>query len=156
MLRCIELGRQSMAKGNAPVGSVIVRDGEIIGEGLELGKTQNDITYHAEIEAIRDALKKGAFTKLSGTTLYTTHEPCLMCSYAIRHYEIKKVVYGLSVKDIGGHTSDFAVLKTTGVSNWPVIPEIISGFMEAECHALQNELKTKKNNKRNDRSDTPL
>ena len=65
MTRCLELGRASMELGNAPVGAVLVHNGEIVGEGLELGKTKNDITYHAEIEAIRDALRKQNVTKLS-------------------------------------------------------------------------------------------
>lgn len=139
MLRCIELGYQSLASGNAPVGSVVVQNDLIIGEGLELGKSKNDITYHAEIEAIRNALKQQNTQKLPGTTLYTTHEPCMMCSYVIRHYGIEKVVYSLPVQEIGGHSSEFGILKTDGVSNWAVIPEIISGFMKEDCLKLQED-----------------
>lgn len=139
MQRAIELGNNAMKLGNAPVGAVLVSNGEIVGEGLELGQTKNDITFHAEIEAIRDALKKPDTNKLTGTTLYTTHEPCLMCSYAIRHYQVEKIIYGLSVKDIGGHTSEFDILQTKTVSNWGPIPEVIGGFMETECRALNNE-----------------
>lgn len=139
MQRAIDLGRDAMKLSNAPVGAVIVSNGEIVGEGLELGQTKNDITFHAEIEAIRDALTKLNTNKLPGTILYTTHEPCIMCSYAIRHYQIEKVVYGLSVKDIGGHTSGFDVLQTKTVSNWGPVPEVIGRFMETECRALNNE-----------------
>lgn len=139
MLRCIELGKESMRYGNSPVGAVLVIDGQIVGEGLELAKSKNDITYHAEIEAIRDALQKLNVTKLYNTTLYTTHEPCLMCSYSIRHYGIEKVVYGIPVSEIGGHSSSFKLLETKEVSNWSVFPGIISGFMKRECELLHQE-----------------
>ena len=57
MLKCIELANIAKQRGESPVGSVVVKDGEIIGEGIEGGKTNKDITYHAEIEAIRNATK---------------------------------------------------------------------------------------------------
>ena len=139
MQRSIELGRYAMKLGNAPVGAVLVFKDEIVGEGLELSQTKNDITFHAEIEAIRDALTNLNTHKLPDTIIYTTHEPCLMCSYAIRHYQIKKVVYGLSVKDIGGHTSGFDILQTKTVSNWVPAPEVIGRFMETACRVLNNE-----------------
>ncbi|MBO3700621.1 nucleoside deaminase [Roseivirga sp. E12] len=147
MKRAIELGHDAMKLGNSPVGSVISQYGQVIGEGLELGKTKNDITFHAEIEAIRDALAKLDTNKLPGTTLYTTHEPCLMCSYAIRHYQIEKVVYGLPVQDVGGHTSGFDVLQTTTVAHWGPTPEIIGGFMKTDCSDLNNEYKQLKSKK---------
>ncbi len=147
MKRCLELARKSMKLGNAPVGSVIAKEDSIIGEGLELGKSKNDITFHAEIEAIRDALKNEKVSKLYKTTLYTTHEPCIMCSYTIRHYGIEKVVYGLSSKEIGGHTSEFALLNTASVSNWGLAPEIISGCMEEECLELNTIFTTQQEKK---------
>lgn len=136
MSRCLELGAASMELGNAPVGSVLVLNDQIIGEGLELGKTKNDITYHAEIEAIRDALKKTGNTKLEGAQLYTTHEPCLMCSYAIRHYQISHIYYGMSTGEIGGHSSNHKLLDTRDISIWSSPPEIIAGLLEKECRDL--------------------
>ena len=59
MRNSLELGKQALAEGNSPVGSVIVYQDKIIGEGVEAGKTANDVTYHAEILAIRDAIKNG-------------------------------------------------------------------------------------------------
>ena len=137
MKRCLELGQQSMDLGNSPVGAVLVKDGKIIGEGLELAKTHNDITYHAEVEAIRDALKNTGAKKLEGTVLYTTHEPCLLCSYAIRHYRIAAVYFGLSTGDIGGHSSDFKLLATDKVSSWQEAPLVQGGIMKKDCEALQ-------------------
>lgn len=145
MRHCLELGRQSMHLGNAPVGSVLVMDGKIIGEGLELGKTKNDITYHAEIEAIREALKSTESHKLTGAQLYTTHEPCLMCSYAIRHYEIGEVYYGMTTGEIGGHSSDYKLLETETISIWKNPPRITVGVLARDCEALHTEfLNTKR------------
>lgn len=139
MNQCLNLGRESMELGNAPVGSVIVVNGEVAGKGLELGKTKNDITYHAEIEAIRDALKNLKVSKLTGATMYTTHEPCLMCSYAIRHYEIAEVYYGLATGEIGGHSSKYKLLGTADISIWSKPPQITGEVLEEACQELHQE-----------------
>src|SRR6185312_2955191 len=90
--RC-EILAAEVANGDAPVGSIISKDDEIISEAIEASKNKNDITCHAELEAIRLAVKKLKTNDLSDCTIYSTHEPCIMCSYAIRFYKIKKVVY---------------------------------------------------------------
>jgi len=94
MKSCIDLALTAKARGDSPVGSVVVQDGIIIGEGIEGGKTKKDITFHAEIEAIREANLMTGNADLSDCILYTTHEPCIMCSYVIRHAEIQMVVFG--------------------------------------------------------------
>ena len=98
----IDLARKTKARGDAPVGSVVVQDGSIIAEGMEGGKTKKDITFHAEIEAIREANIITGKSDLSDCILYTTHEPCIMCSYVIRHPKINTVVFGVSVIETGG------------------------------------------------------
>ena len=140
---CLKLGKEAMATGNAPVGSVIIKAGELIGEGREAGKSKKDITCHAEIEAIRDAIRKG-FTDLTQATLYTTHEPCIMCSYVIRHHKIPIVVLGLEVPEIGGYTSAYPVLKATEITGWGPEPEIITGVLGQECLTLDQEYRNKK------------
>lgn len=131
MRKCIELGKKAMRNGNPPVGSILVKNNTIIGIGVEAGKSMNDITKHAEIEAIRDALKH--HQSLNDVTLYTTHEPCIMCSYVIRHHQIKTIVYGTKSKYVGGKTSDYNILETESVPKWGKIPEIIDGVLEKEC-----------------------
>jgi tRNA(adenine34) deaminase len=131
MRKCIELGKKAMRNGNPPVGSILVKNNTIIGIGVEAGKSMNDITKHAEIEAIRDALKQ--HQSLNDVTLYTTHEPCIMCSYVIRHHQIKTIVYGTKSKYVGGKTSDYNLLETESVPKWGKIPEIIDGVLEKEC-----------------------
>ncbi|RFS16952.1 nucleoside deaminase [Emticicia sp. C21] len=82
---CIDLAKMAKQRGDSPVGSIIVQNGSIIGKGIEGGKTHKDITFHAEIEAIREATRHLGKQDLSDCILYTTHEPCIMCSYMIRH-----------------------------------------------------------------------
>src|SRR5690349_1408689 len=103
MARCIELALIAKELGDNPVGSLIVLNDNIIAEGIEGGKTYKDITCHAEIEAIRQAIKHLQTTDLSACILFTTHEPCIMCSYVIRHHKIPIVVVGLTTGEIGGY-----------------------------------------------------
>lgn len=136
MHRCVALGIQASHRGDSPVGSVIVKDGHVIGEGIEGGKSHMDITYHAEIEAIRHATHALKSQDLSDCILYTTHEPCIMCSYMIRHTKIKTVVMGITTGEIGGYSSAYPVLTDTGISKWSAPPDIITGVLEDHCRAL--------------------
>lgn len=135
MNRCIELARISKQRGESPVGSVIVCGGSIIGEGIESVKARNDISFHSEVEAIRDACQQLGHRDLSGCVLYTTHEPCIMCSYIIRQTGISKVVFGISAGEIGGYGSKLPVL-TAELNRWGPPPEVIAGFMENECRII--------------------
>lgn len=84
MDRCIQLAKRAMLKGNPPVGALLVKNGEVISEGIEAGKSRGDVTAHAEIEIFRNALIQGK-KNFHSCTVYSTHEPCVMCSYVIRH-----------------------------------------------------------------------
>lgn len=88
--RCIALSKKAAAKNNSPAGAVIVHNKKIISEAEEAATTKNDVTCHAELEAVRAAVKILG-KNLSVCTLYSTHEPCVMCAYAIRFYKIKQV-----------------------------------------------------------------
>ncbi|GAA3953554.1 nucleoside deaminase [Chitinophaga oryziterrae] len=136
MHRCVALGILAGHRGDSPVGSVIVKDGHIIGEGMEGGKTNMDITFHAEIEAIRHATHALKSQDLSDCTLYTTHEPCIMCSYVIRHTRINTVVMGLTTGEIGGYSSLYPILKDTSIKHWDNPPTIITGILEDHCRGL--------------------
>lgn len=123
---CEILGEAAAKKGNPPVGALIIKDDEIISEAEEAGKSKNDITCHAEIEAIRIAVKKLKSSDLSGCIMFTTHEPCILCSYAIRFYKIKKVVYQNAVEYLGGVSSSMPLLLSKEVPpHWAHPPEIV-------------------------------
>ena len=82
-----------------PFGCVIVKDGKIIAEGSNHVVSENDPTWHGEMEAIRAAAKKLGTFDLSGGTLYTTGEPCPMCAGAICWARIDRVVYASTIAD---------------------------------------------------------
>lgn len=136
MKRCIELAFTAKERGDSPVGSLIVQNGNIIGKGTEGGKTFKDITYHAEIEAVRHAVKFLQSIDLSDCILYTTHEPCIMCSYVIRHYKINSIIVGLSTGEIGGYSSKFPILLDSTIKKWGSPPNIIDGVLKSECELL--------------------
>ncbi len=141
MEQCIVLAKKAMAKGNFPVGSVVVKNNTIIGRGSEAVKSSNDITKHAEIEAIKDALNNIGTGNLENCDLYTTHEPCFMCSYVIRHYKLRAIIYGTKVDHVGGITSDLKIMLTTKVPNWGKAPTIIENVLGEECKGLSKKYK---------------
>jgi len=124
LTRCRELAREAEKTGNTAVGAIVVHDGIIVGEGIEATRPDNDITRHAEVEAIRQAIRRLNSSKLEGCSMYTTHEPCILCSYAIRHYRISWVGYETAVHTVGGASSAWPILTATNISVWGPPPEI--------------------------------
>ena len=89
----IEEAKLGMRNGGIPVGSLLVRDGKIIGRGHNKRVQEKDPTSHAEIDCLR---KTGRIGSYSGTTLYSTLMPCYLCAGAVVQFGIKKVVVGES------------------------------------------------------------
>lgn len=110
MMRCNQLAKLAEIKGDAAVGSLIVRKGKIIAEGIESVKTEYDPTAHAEIIAVRLACQTLNTLDLSDCMLYTNVEPCWMCSYAIRQTKISRIVFATQNEKVGGLSSEFRVL----------------------------------------------
>lgn len=136
MRHCLELAEQALHSGNPPVGAILVLVDQIIGSGIEAARTSGDVTDHAEIIAIRDAVRNGYRDQLAGARMFTTHEPCIMCSYVIRHHKIAEIVYGVAVANVGGHSSGFALLSTEAIPQWGLAPVIRKGIFEKEASAL--------------------
>ncbi|HRN37729.1 MAG TPA: nucleoside deaminase, partial [Flavobacteriales bacterium] len=136
MRQCIGLARVAKERGDAPVGCVIVRDGAVVAEGIEAGRTKGDVTCHAEVEAIRAARRLLGRADLSDCTLVTTHEPCILCSYVIRHHRIARVVLGLETGEIGGYSSALPVLTDTTIKRWAAPPVVVAGVLREACAAL--------------------
>ncbi|HEV7507005.1 MAG TPA: nucleoside deaminase [Thermoanaerobaculia bacterium] len=141
MRRCLALGRAALEAGEIPVGAMILRGDEVLGEGLEAVRAQLDPSAHAEVQAIRAACQRLQSVDLSGTTLYTTVEPCLLCAYAVRRAGVSRVVYGVPAGQTGGLTSRYAILSDPELSGWPPPPEIVAGILAEECRALLDERK---------------
>ncbi|MBQ0096090.1 MAG: nucleoside deaminase [Bacteroidales bacterium] len=102
MQMAIAQAREGITKGHGgPFGTVIVKDGEVVGQGHNRVLANNDPTCHGEISAIRDACGKLATFDLSGCELYTTGEPCHMCLCACMWANISKIYYGCTIEDNG-------------------------------------------------------
>ena len=86
--------RFALAKGEVPVGAVLVLNGKLIGRGHNVSIESSDPTAHAEIRALRDACRKKKNYRIPGSVLYVTLEPCLMCAGAILHSRLAEVVFG--------------------------------------------------------------
>lgn len=137
MRRCLTLAGEAADGGETPVGAVVVRGATVIGEGAEGTRRLVDPTAHAEILAIRAACQHEGTLVLPGCALYTTVEPCVLCSYAIRQTGISRVVYGIPAGRAGGVTSNYPVLTDRELlAGQP--PAIVSGVLAEECrHVLQ-------------------
>src|SRR5512132_1269550 len=94
MRRALELARHAREEGEVPVGSVVVLDDKVVGEGWNRPIAARDPTAHAEIQALRAAASALGNYRLSGATLYVTLEPCEMCLGAMFHARIARAVFG--------------------------------------------------------------
>lgn len=94
MQLALALARRAETAGEVPVGALVTRDDEVLGEGWNRPVDSHDPTAHAEIVAIRAAATKLANYRMPGTTLYVTLEPCAMCAGAVVQARIARVVFG--------------------------------------------------------------
>jgi tRNA(adenine34) deaminase len=90
-LRCAQ---RALEAGEVPVGSIVVRDGRVIGRGWNRNISERDPTAHAEIIALREAGATVGNHRLGGCELFATIEPCAMCAGALVHARVKRLIYG--------------------------------------------------------------
>lgn len=138
MRRALELARAAAAKGNRPVAALLVRGNEVLAEGENAMFTGNDPSAHAEVVAIRQACVRLATLDLSGTTLYSTLEPCPMCFWCMQEAKIGRLVLGgryagLGRTDLGRYSIE-TMQEFTGRRI-----ELVTGVLERECEALRLE-----------------
>ena len=137
MRRCIELARQAIESGDTPVGSLIVDDDVVVSEGVEAVRARHDATAHAEMEALRSACARRQSRDLTGCTLYTSVEPCIMCAYAIRLARISVVVCGARADDGGQAVSGHIVLTDERVAPNRPPPLLIRDVLVQECQSAR-------------------
>jgi tRNA(adenine34) deaminase len=116
-----------------PVGAVLVRDGELLGEGFNTLIRDSDPSAHAEMSAIRAAAKRVGNYRLPGTTLYVTLEPCSMCAGAIVQARVSRVVYGADDPRTGAARSMFRILDNPALNHRC---EVVPGVLAEECADL--------------------
>lgn len=134
MRQAIALARRAAEAGEVPVGAVLVRDGEPIGEGWNCPITTHDPSAHAEVQALRDAGRRVGNYRLPGSTLYVTLEPCLMCAGVLVHARIGRLVFGAIDPKGGAAGSVFEVLPPDGRFNHRF--ECQGGVLADECGQL--------------------
>jgi len=134
MEHALALAQRAEAEGEVPVGALIVQDGKVIGEGWNRPIGENDPTAHAEIMALRDAGRRVGNYRLSGSTLYVTLEPCVMCAGAMVHARIARLVFGARDPKAGAVGSMFDLLPADGRFNHGF--DCIGGVLAEECGEL--------------------
>lgn len=144
MQRALELARRAAAEGEVPVGAVLVRDEQVLGEGGNAPIRRHDPTAHAEIRALRAAAAVIGNYRLVDTTLYVTLEPCVMCAGAIIHARVKRLVIGADDPRTGAAGSVFDVLLSDR-HNHRV--EIRRGVLAEESSTLLKEFFRARRNK---------
>lgn len=97
----VRMKRLAQSWGDQPYGAVLVLDGAIIGEGPSRVVKNNDVTAHAEREAIRDASRRLGRQKLAGAVLYSTSRPCSLCEAAAAEAGVSRMYFGASLADAG-------------------------------------------------------
>lgn len=132
MREAIALATRAEELGEAPVGCVIVLDGEIIGRGYNLRESEGDPLAHAELIAIDEARKKVDGWRLCGAELYVTLEPCPMCAGACINSRIERVVFGAYDKKAGSCGSVINLFELP----YNHKPELSGGVLEEECANL--------------------
>lgn len=131
--RAITCAEQGAADDEVPVGAVIVKAGELVAEAYNQPISCCDPTAHAEIQAIRLAGEKLNNYRLVGCTLYVTMEPCVMCTGAIIHSRIERVVYGACEPKMGAVESAFQLLQAP--EHFHVV-DVQGGLLVDECRDL--------------------
>lgn len=127
MKMALQEAEVALEKDEVPIGCVVVTNNRIIARAHNLTETLNDVTAHAEMQAITSAANFLGGKYLKDCTLYVTMEPCVMCSGALSWSQISKVVIGARDEQRGFINKHLSLHPKT---------EIITGVMEAECSSI--------------------
>jgi tRNA(adenine34) deaminase len=133
MQRALEQAQLAWDLGEVPVGAVVVKDGEVIAVGCNQPIGKHDPTAHAEIVALRAAAEKLGNYRLPGCELYVTLEPCVMCSGAMMHARLARVVYGATDPKTGACGSVLNLFEQEQLNHHT---EIVGGVLAEECGAM--------------------
>ncbi|MBF0713152.1 nucleoside deaminase [Gemella sp. GH3] len=142
----IEEAKKAYIKGEVPIGAVLVVKGEVIAKAHNLRELEQQVLNHAEILVIKEACEKIGFWRLDDSFLYSTVEPCVMCSGAIVQARVENVIYGASDSKNGCCGSKINLVNS-GFFNHNA--NVISGVLAEECGLLMTnffkELRKNKN-----------
>jgi tRNA(adenine34) deaminase len=133
MAEALALARRAEAAGEVPVGAVVVIGGELMGSGWNAPIARNDPSAHAEMLALREAAAKVGNYRLTGATVYSTLEPCVMCAGALVSARVQRLVFGTRDLRFGGVRSKFRIADSE-LLNHRI--EIVEGVLAADCAML--------------------
>jgi tRNA(adenine34) deaminase len=133
MQLALDQARLAWAVGEVPVGAVVVRDGEVIATGYNQPIGRHDPTAHAEIIALRAAAEKVGNYRLPGCELYVTLEPCAMCSGAMMHARLARVVYAAVDPKTGACGSVLDLFREEQLNHHT---EVVGGVLAGEASAM--------------------
>ena len=133
MQLALDLATQAALNGEVPVGAIVVKDGVVIGRGSNAPVGLHDPTAHAEIIAMREAATYLGNYRLVDCTLYVTLEPCAMCSGAMQHARIARLVYGASDPKTGACGSVVNLMSEPKLNHHT---EVLGGVLAEQCGAV--------------------
>ena len=133
MHMAIEQAQLAAQSGEVPVGAVLVKDGQVISKAFNKPIANHDPSAHAEMLALREAALAEENYRIPGSTLYVTLEPCAMCSGAMLHARIDRVVYGASDPKTGAAGSVLDIFASKQINHQTSVE---GGIMSEECGQL--------------------
>ena len=131
-IRFMRMALEEARRADFPFGAVIVRGGKVIARGRNLGRTQHDPTAHGEMVAIRRCLAAHGPASLSGSTLYTSGEPCAMCMGAILWCGFGRMVFAASVEQLATRMNQIMISSEDLARRAPFVPIAITGGVLAD------------------------
>lgn len=150
MREALSLAGEAAARGEVPVGSVVVSGGSIIGRGFNCPISASDPTAHAEVHAMREAATTLGNYRLVGCTLYVTLEPCAMCAGAIMQARIARVVYGAADPKTGACGSIVNLFAERRLNHHA---EVTAGVLAGACGDMLTSFFAARRNRRPEAGD---
>jgi len=140
MRAALEMARRGLAAGGPPVGTCLVRNGQIVSRNHNAVVGELDITAHAEIVVIREACRELRSLQLEGCVLYVTVEPCPMCLAACHYAGIRSIVYGAPITAMQAITgNELLVPLDVLFANQADTPLVTGGVLASESQALLDQ-----------------
>ena len=133
MRLALDEAASASAAGEVPVGAIVTFDGRVVGAGFNQPIASVDPTAHAEVVALRAAARRLSNYRLTGTQLYVTVEPCLMCVGAMIHARVARVIFGAPEPKAGALISSSRAHETPGLNHRL---QVTGGVLEEECRRL--------------------
>ncbi|MCB9703913.1 MAG: nucleoside deaminase [Myxococcales bacterium] len=136
MGEALRLAREAAARGDVPVGALVVHEGSIIGTGFNTREDAGDPSGHAEIVALREACRVTRRWRVDGATLYVTLEPCPMCAGALVNARVRRLVYGADDPKAGAVRTLFRICDDPRLNHRM---EIRAGVLAEPCAAVLSD-----------------